>query len=118
MAQVACVLNAGLGHALGVHVVIADVNIVPVLVGFAGGHRSRVAVALQLVDLDCVEVVDVVEHAAAERITGNTGIRSIAVIQDLAKSTTALSPTSSGVFQLRHHSYRCSCCQANSGPCS
>ena len=59
MAQVACVLNAGLGHALGVHVVIADVNIVPVLVGFAGGHRSRVAVALQLVDLDCVEVVDV-----------------------------------------------------------
>ena len=85
MAQVACVLNAGLGHALGVHVVIADVNIVPVLVGFAGGHRSRVAVALQLVDLDCVEVVDVVEHAAAERITGNTGIRSIAVIQDLGK---------------------------------
>ena len=46
MAQVACVLNAGLGHALGVHVIIADVNIVPVLVGFAGGHRSRVAVAL------------------------------------------------------------------------
>ena len=85
MAHVACVLNAGLGHALGVHVVIADVNIVPVLVGFAGGHRSRVAVALQLVDLDCVEVVDVVEHAAAERITGNTGIRSIAVIQDLGK---------------------------------
>ena len=85
MAQVACVLNAGLGHALGVHVIIADVNIVPVLVGFAGGHRSRVAVALQLVDLDCVEVVDVVEHAAAERITGNTGIRSIAVIQDLGK---------------------------------
>ena len=85
MAQVACVLNAGLGHALGVHVVIADVNIVPVLVGFAGGHRSRIAVALQLVDLDCVEVVDVVEHAAAERITGNTGIRSIAVIQDLGK---------------------------------
>ena len=85
MAQVACVLNAGLGHALGVHVVIADVNIVPVLVGFAGGHLSRVAVALQLVDLDCVEVVDVVEHAAAERITGNTGIRSIAVIQDLGK---------------------------------
>ena len=85
MAQVACVLNAGLGHALGVHVVIADVNIVPVLVGFAGGHRSRVAVALQLVDLDCVKVVDVVEHAAAERITGNTGIRSIAVIQDLGK---------------------------------
>ena len=85
MAQVACVLNAGLGHALGVHVVIADVNIVPVLVGFAGGHRSRLAVALQLVDLDCVEVVDVVEHAAAERITGNTGIRSIAVIQDLGK---------------------------------
>ena len=85
MAQVACVLNAGLGHALGVHVVIADVNIVPVLVGFAGGHRSRVAVTLQLVDLDCVEVVDVVEHAAAERITGNTGIRSIAVIQDLGK---------------------------------
>ena len=85
MAHVACVLNAGLGHALGVHVVIANVNIVPVLVGFAGGHRSRVAVALQLVDLDCVEVVDVVEHAAAERITGNTGIRSIAVIQDLGK---------------------------------
>ena len=85
MAQVACVLNAGLGHALGVHVIIADVNIVPVLVGFAGGHRSRIAVALQLVDLDCVEVVDVVEHAAAERITGNTGIRSIAVIQDLGK---------------------------------
>ena len=85
MAHVACVLNAGLGHALGVHVVIADVNIVPVLVGFAGGHRSRLAVALQLVDLDCVEVVDVVEHAAAERITGNTGIRSIAVIQDLGK---------------------------------
>ena len=85
MAHVACVLNAGLGHALGVHVVIADVNIVPVLVGFAGGHRSRVAVALQLVDLDCVEVVDIVEHAAAERITGNTGIRSIAVIQDLGK---------------------------------
>ena len=85
MAHVACVLNAGLGHALGVHVVIADVNIVPVLVGFAGGHRSRVAVALQLVDLDCVEVVDVVEHAAAERITGNTGISSIAVIQDLGK---------------------------------
>ena len=85
MAQVACVLNAGLGHALGVHVIIADVNIVPVLVGFAGGHRSRLAVALQLVDLDCVEVVDVVEHAAAERITGNTGIRSIAVIQDLGK---------------------------------
>ena len=85
MAHVACVLNAGLGHALGVHVVIADINIVPVLVGFAGGHRSRVAVALQLVDLDCVEVVDVVEHAAAERITGNTGIRSIAVIQDLGK---------------------------------
>ena len=85
MAQVACVLNTGLGHALGVHVVIADVNIVPVLVGFAGGHRSRLAVALQLVDLDCVEVVDVVEHAAAERITGNTGIRSIAVIQDLGK---------------------------------
>ena len=85
MAQVACVLNAGLGHALGVHVIIADVNIVPVLVGFAGGHRSRVAVALQLVDFDCVEVVDVVEHAAAERITGNTGIRSIAVIQDLGK---------------------------------
>ena len=85
MAHVACVLNAGLGHALGVHVVIADVNIVPVLVGFAGGHRSRVAVALQLVDLDCVEVVDVVEHAATERITGNTGIRSIAVIQDLGK---------------------------------
>ena len=85
MAQVACVLNAGLGHALGVHVVIADVNIVPVLVGFAGGHRSRIAVTLQLVDLDCVEVVDVVEHAAAERITGNTGIRSIAVIQDLGK---------------------------------
>ena len=85
MAHVTCVLNAGLGHALGVHVVIADVNIVPVLVGFAGGHRSRVAVALQLVDLDCVEVVDVVEHAAAERITGNTGIRSIAVIQDLGK---------------------------------
>ena len=85
MAQVACVLNAGLGHALGVHVIIADVNIVPVLVGVAGGHRSRVAVALQLVDLDCVEVVDVVEHAAAERITGNTGIRSIAVIQDLGK---------------------------------
>ena len=85
MAHVACVLNAGLGHALGVHVVIADVNIVPVLVGFAGGHRSRIAVALQLVDLDCVEVVDVVEHAAAERITGNTGIRSIAVIQDLGK---------------------------------
>ena len=85
MAHVACVLNAGLGHALSVHVVIADVNIVPVLVGFAGGHRSRVAVALQLVDLDCVEVVDVVEHAAAERITGNTGIRSIAVIQDLGK---------------------------------
>ena len=85
MAHVACVLNAGLGHALGVHVVIADVNIVPVLVGVAGGHRSRVAVALQLVDLDCVEVVDVVEHAAAERITGNTGIRSIAVIQDLGK---------------------------------
>ena len=85
MAHVACVLNAGLGHALGVHVVIADVNIVPVLVGFAGGHRSRVAVALQLVDLDCVEVVDVVEHAAAERITGNTGIRSIAVIQNLGK---------------------------------
>ena len=85
MAQVACVLNTGLGHALGVHVVIADVNIVPVLVGVAGGHRSRVAVALQLVDLDCVEVVDVVEHAAAERITGNTGIRSIAVIQDLGK---------------------------------
>ena len=85
MAQVACVLNAGLGHALGVHVIIADVNIVPVLVGFAGGHRSRVAVALQLVDLDRVEVVDVVEHAAAERITGNTGIRSIAVIQDLGK---------------------------------
>ena len=85
MAQVACVLNAGLGHALGVHVVIADVNIVPVLVGFAGGHRSRLAVALQLVDLDCVEVVDVVEHAAAERITGNTGISSIAVIQDLGK---------------------------------
>ena len=85
MAHVACVLNAGLGHALGVHVIIADVNIVPVLVGFAGGHRSRVAVALQLVDLDCVEVVDVVEHAAAERITGNTGIRSIAVIQDLGK---------------------------------
>ena len=85
MAHVACVLNAGLGHALGVHVIIADVNIVPVLVGFAGGHRSRIAVALQLVDLDCVEVVDVVEHAAAERITGNTGIRSIAVIQDLGK---------------------------------
>ena len=85
MAQVACVLNAGLGHALGVYVVIADVNIVPVLVGFAGGHRSRLAVALQLVDLDCVEVVDVVEHAAAERITGNTGISSIAVIQDLGK---------------------------------
>ena len=85
MAHVACVLNAGLGHALGVHVVIADVNIVPVLVGFTGGHRSRIAVALQLVDLDCVEVVDVVEHAAAERITGNTGIRSIAVIQDLGK---------------------------------
>ena len=85
MAHVACVLNAGLGHALGVHVVIADVNIVPVLVGFAGGHRSRIAVTLQLVDLDCVEVVDVVEHAAAERITGNTGIRSIAVIQDLGK---------------------------------
>ena len=85
MAHVACVLNAGLGHALGVHVIIADVNIVPVLVGFAGGHRSRVAVALQLVDLDCVKVVDVVEHAAAERITGNTGIRSIAVIQDLGK---------------------------------
>ena len=85
MAHVACVLNAGLGHALGVHVVIADVNIVPVLVGFAGGHRSRIAVALQLVDLDCVKVVDVVEHAAAERITGNTGIRSIAVIQDLGK---------------------------------
>ena len=85
MAHVACVLNAGLGHALGVHVIIADVNIVPVLVGFAGGHRSRVAVALQLVDLDCVEVVDIVEHAAAERITGNTGIRSIAVIQDLGK---------------------------------
>ena len=85
MAHVACVLNAGLGHALGVHIVIADVNIVPVLVGVAGGHRSRVAVALQLVDLDCVEVVDVVEHAAAERITGNTGIRSIAVIQDLGK---------------------------------
>ena len=85
MAHVACVLNAGLGHALSVHVVIADVNIVPVLVGFAGGHRSRIAVALQLVDLDCVEVVDVVEHAAAERITGNTGIRSIAVIQDLGK---------------------------------
>ena len=85
MAQVACVLNAGLGHALGVHVIIADVNIVPVLIGFAGSHCSRVAVALQLVDLDCVEVVDVVEHAAAERITGNTGIRSIAVIQDLGK---------------------------------
>ena len=85
MAHVACVLNTGLGHALGVHVIIADVNIVPVLVGFAGGHRSRLAVALQLVDLDCVEVVDVVEHAAAERITGNTGIRSIAVIQDLGK---------------------------------
>ena len=85
MAHVACVLNAGLGHALGVHVIIADVNIVPVLVGFAGGHRSRIAVALQLVDLDCVEVVDVVEHAAAERITGNTGIRSIAVILDLGK---------------------------------
>ena len=85
MAQVACVLNAGLGHALGVYVVIADVNIVPVLVGVAGGHRSRLAVALQLVDLDCVEVVDVVEHAAAERITGNTGISSIAVIQDLGK---------------------------------
>ena len=85
MAHVACVLNAGLGHALGVHVIIADVNIVPVLVGFAGGHRSRIAVALQLVDLDCVEVVDVVEHAAAERITGNTGLRSIAVIQDLGK---------------------------------
>ena len=85
MAQVTCVLNAGLGHALGVYVVIADVNIVPVLVGFAGGHRSRLAVALQLVDLDCVEVVDVVEHAAAERITGNTGISSIAVIQDLGK---------------------------------
>ena len=85
MAHVACVLNTGLGHALGVHVIIADVNIVPVLVGFAGGHRSRIAVALQLVDLDCVEVVDVVEHAAAERITGNTGIRSIAVIQDLGK---------------------------------
>ena len=85
MAHVACVLNAGLGHALGVHVIIADVNIVPVLVGFAGGHRSRLAVALQLVDLDCVEVVDVVEHAAAECITGNTGIRSIAVIQDLGK---------------------------------
>ena len=85
MAQVACVLNAGLGHALGVHVIIADVNIVPVLVGFAGGHRSRLAVALQLVDLDCIEVVDVVEHAAAECITGNTGIRSIAVIQDLGK---------------------------------
>ena len=85
MAQVACVLNAGLGHALGVHVIIADVNIVPVLVAFVGGHRSRLAVALQLVDLDCVEVVDVVEHAAAERITGNTGIRSIAVIQDLGK---------------------------------
>ena len=85
MAHVACILNAGLGHALGVHVIIADVNIVPVLVGFAGGHRSRIAVALQLVDLDCVEVVDVVEHAAAERITGNTGIRSIAVIQDLGK---------------------------------
>ena len=46
MAHVACVLNAGLGHALGVHVIIADVNIVPVLVGFAGGHRSRIAVAL------------------------------------------------------------------------
>ena len=85
MAHVACVLNAGLGHALGVHVIIADVNIVPVLIGFAGSHCSRVAVALQLVDLDCVEVVDVVEHAAAERITGNTGIRSIAVIQDLGK---------------------------------
>ena len=85
MAQVACVLNAGLGHALGVHVIIADVNIVPVLVFFSSGHRSRLAVALQLVDLDCVEVVDVVEHAAAECITGNTGIRSIAVIQDLGK---------------------------------
>ena len=85
MAQVACVLNAGLGHALGVHVIIADVNIVPVLIGFAGGHGSGLAVALQLVDLDCIEVVDVVEHTAAECITSNTGIRSIAVVQNLGK---------------------------------
>ena len=34
--------------------------------------------------------MDVVEHAAAERITGNTGIRSIAVIQDLGKVNNSL----------------------------
>ena len=74
-------LNAILGDTFYIDVIIAGIHIEPV----AHHLIVRIIGSRSILNLDCVEIVHIVECTAAKAFTGNGGLSSIRIEHDLVK---------------------------------